>query len=180
MSTNPSTLAQFRQNFKGIRANRYSLSCPFPTGLGGGSNLNKIYVRALSLPGSNIGMIPVAYQGRIIKFSGERQFGEWNVIVYDSSLGAGLRKELENWMQKMDDSETHAQNHNLTATKWTLKYGDDTNGTHTGFAGPGATRQVELYGVWPMDISPVDLSHDSYDTFAEFSLTIAYDYHKFV
>lgn len=176
MSQNPSDLTSFRNTFRGIRSNRYTLSCPIP-GLANWDE--KVYVRALSLPGTNIGMIPVAYQGRVVKFSGERQFGEWTVQVYDSSV-RDIRKQLELWVQRMDNAATHAQNHNFVSeSPWTVNYGDDVNGTHAGFIGPSATRRMKLYNCWPIDISPIDLSHDSYDTFAEFTLTIAYDYHEF-
>lgn len=181
MSQNPNTLTGFRNAFKGIRSNRYTLTCPFPPGVGQGwGGEEKIYVRALSLPGSDIGQIPVSYQGRVVKFSGERQFGEWSMVVYDSST-KDIRRQLEKWMQLMDDAETHKQNHNVTSlAPWLLNYGDDSNGTHGGFQGPNTARQVKLFGCWPSNISPIDLAHDSYDSFAEFSLTIAYDYHIFM
>lgn len=179
MSQNPSNLTAFRDAFKGIRANRYTLECPFRDGPK--SWEEKIYVRALSLPGTNIGMIPVAYQGRVVKFSGERQFGEWTVQVYDSS-SRNLRQLLEDWVQKMDNASSHEYHYNF-ASDWTVNYGDDLGGVnpgHVGFDGPANTRQMKLYSCWPIDISPIDLSHDSYDTFAEFSLTVAYDYHEFI
>jgi len=177
---NPDTLLSFRQTFSGIRANRYTLDCPFPTNAGF-DLAEKVYVRAISFPGSNIGMIPVAYQGRVVKFSGERQFGEWTMQVYDSS-DRDLRKRLEDWMQTCDNASTHAYNSDVTKD-WTVNYGDDTHTqfgtTHPGFVGPGPTRQLKLRNCWPTDISPIDISHDAYDTFAEFSLTIAYDFHEY-
>ena len=74
----------FREKFDGVRANRYKIVT------GGNSTLGKnaeLYVKALSIPGTQIGMIPVSFQGRQIKFAGERQFGEWAVTVYDSAMG---------------------------------------------------------------------------------------------
>jgi len=180
-SNNPSTLLSFRKTFSGIRANRYSLDCPFPTNAGF-DLAEKVYVRAISFPGSNIGMIPVAYQGRVVKYSGERQFGEWTMQVYDSS-DRDLRKRLEDWMQTCDNASSHAYNSDVSRD-WVVNYGDDTHTnfgtTHPGHIGPGTRRSLKLRSCWPTDISPIDLSHDSYDTFAEFSLTIAYDYHEYV
>jgi len=181
MSTNPNTLTQFRNTFAGIRANRYTLYCPF-IGNAGFNGAEKVYVRAVSFPGSDIGMIPVAYQGRIVKFSGERQFGEWTMTVYDSS-DRDIRRRLEDWMQLMDNARDHRYNADVS-TDWQLNYGDDRHGgfgtTHPGFLGPGPNRRMALRHCWPVSVSPIDLSHDSYDSFAEFSLTVAYDYHEFV
>ena len=38
-------------------------------------------------------------------------------------------------------------------------------------------KTMELYNCWPIDISAIDLNYEAADSFAEFTLTFAYDYH---
>lgn len=167
----------FRASFYGVRANRYRINAPMGAGVGGEPIDLEIYAKAISMPGTQIGLIPVSFQGRIIKFSGERQFGEWSMQVYDGSRSgeSDLRNQLERWIDKMDGAVTHTVNYNV-ATNWEVLYDDSAGQGH-----PGNTmtsgRGFKLHHCWPIDVSPIDLSYEAVDSFAEFTLTVAYDYH---
>lgn len=161
----------FREQFDGVRANRYKI-VPGPNSTLGTNA--ELYVKALSIPGTQIGMIPVSFQGRQIKFAGERQFGEWAVTVYDSAQD-NVRKSFETWMSKLDDTLSHKQSYNV-AENWKVLYNDAANQGHPGLS-LNSTDGFELFHCWPVDISPIDLSYDMVDSFAEFTITIAYDYH---
>jgi len=201
----------FRSGFRGIRPNRFKINGRFPTrragsnannqalgqalgALGGASALTgqalqnqsvydfAIYCKATQLPGSSIGLIPVAWQGRVVKFSGERVYQDWSIQVYDSSLGSNdLRGEFENWIEEMNTRSAHTINYNLTSN-WTVEYDDITTGTQSDGHTTSSTGQqnhkkhVTLVNCFPIDLSPVDLSYDLTDTFSEFTVTLAYDY----
>ena len=161
----------FRSGFDGVRANRYRVVPGDLSSLGTNAEL---YVKALSIPGSQIGMIPVSFQGRQIKFAGERQFGEWAITVYDSAQDNG-RKSFESWMDKLDGASEHGQSYNV-AEEWRVFYNDAANQGHPE-GSLGGSNGFRLVHCWPVDISPIDLSYDMVDSFAEFTVTIAYDYH---
>ena len=179
------TVQDFRDKFKGTRSNRFIITPGTPpTGIvlpTGGKPAEEdfiLYAKATSYPGSAIGMIPVSYQGRVIKYSGERQFTEWSIQVYDSSVASGinLRKYFENWMTLGDDPETHVQHYNIgSKSPWKIEF-DDINISIT--EAPVYKKPLFLFNCWPIDISAIDLNYEAADSFAEFTLTLAYDFHK--
>ena len=94
----------FRNDFSSSRSNRYKITGTMPDGLGKLDDSFTLYAKSVSFPGSQIGMIPVSYQGRVIKFTGERQFSEWSIQVYDVSNSAtapsiDIRTQLEAWIE---------------------------------------------------------------------------------
>lgn len=184
------TVQDFRDMFKGTRSNRFIITpgnappslATLTLGDGSASPTVehfKLYAKATSYPGSAIGMIPVSYQGRVVKYSGERQFAEWSIQVYDSSVASGvnLRKYFENWITLGDHPLTHKQQYNIASgTPWKVAF-DDITGT-VGGAAAGYKKTLFLHNCWPIDISAIDLNYEAADSFSEFTLTLAYDFHK--
>ena len=158
----------FRGGFRGSRSNRYLVN----TGAAGeGTSISypndmQVYIKAVSFPGSQLGMIPVSYQGRIIKFAGERQFAEWSMQVYESD--DGFREKMEYWLDEIDGFVSHEQNPYVASAVWTVQMLDGAS---------SVLQTMTLHNPWPIDISPIDLSYEAADSFAEFTLTMAYDYH---
>ena len=185
------TVQDFRDKFKGTRSNRFIITPGTPpTGIvlpasstAPVANDFRVYAKATSYPGSAIGMIPVSYQGRVVKYSGERQFAEWSIQVYDSSVASGinLRKYFENWITLGDHPLTHKQQYNIASTTpWQIAF-DDIATTTAGGADPAANtykKTLYLHNCWPIDISAIDLNYEAADSFSEFTLTLAYDFHK--
>ena len=181
------TVQNFRDKFKGTRSNRFIITPGTPPAgivlpIGGKPEVDdfKLYAKATSYPGSAIGMIPVSYQGRVVKYSGERQFAEWSIQVYDSSVaydGVNLRKYFENWITLGDHPVTHKQQYNIaSSTPWQVAF-DDITGT-VGGGDVTYKKTLFLHNCWPIDISAIDLNYEAADSFAEFTLTLAYDFHK--
>ena len=166
------SIDNFRKSFKGVRANRFEVIGKLP----GNANISdfKIYAKAASVPGSSIGIIPVGFKGRPVKFSGERTYTDWAVQVYDSST-VDIRTLLEDWINKMDSRNDHEINYDLTAD-WEVSYMDMSNTS----SNSNYQRKIKLVHCFPVDISPVDLSYDAPDTFAEFTLTLTYDYWQYI
>ena len=170
------SLNNFRSQFKGVKANRFQIIGKSPAA--GNIQAFNIYARASSFPGSSIGVIPVGYKGRPIKFSGERTYTDWAVQVYDSSA-SNIRQLMENWIDSMDTRESHQINYDLTSD-WEVHYMDMAIGTSTSTSPSNYQRKVKLVHCFPIDISPIDLSYDTSDTFAEFTLTLTYDYWEYI
>ena len=182
----------FRNGFSSSRSNRYKITGQKSAGKNGGIASDvpfTLYAKSTSFPGSQIGMIPVSYQGRVVKYSGERQFAEWSIQVYDSAVAASspttsIRKMFEDWISRGDQPLTHVQRYdNASPSPWEIRFDDiqtTTVGAQTGGAStPGDFKKVlYLFSCWPIDISPIDLNYEAADSFSEFTLTLAYDFHK--
>ncbi len=171
-------ISTFRTSFSSSRSNRYKITGTIPAG----DNLDEtftLYAKAVSFPGSQIGMIPVSYQGRVVKFTGERQFTEWSIQVYDVATisSVDIRTKLEAWIETLDAANTHKQRFdNASAIPWTVEF-DDIDTNESGGGGVSYKKTMKLFNCWPIDISAIDLNYEAADSFAEFTLTFAYDYH---
>jgi len=143
-----------------------------------------LFAKATSVPGTQIGMIPVGYRGRIIKFAGERQYGEWVIQVYDGTIRGqqntgNIRKILENWIELTNSSLEHQVRLNTASeSPWEVAWFDTDDGYGEGTYGDFSQRFL-LHNCWQIDISPIDLSYDQADAFFEFTLTLAYDFHSY-
>ena len=166
----------FRSGFNGTRPNRFKVDI-----FGPGTTPEKLdlYVKATSVPGSSIGVIPTPWMGRVVKFSGERTYADWTIQVYDSSsTSSNLRKFFEDWIESMDTRETHDINYKKTGSadiKWNDISGNTGVGSHEDQTNFNSV--ISLVNCFPIDISAMELSYDAVDTFAEFTITLAYDYH---
>lgn len=173
-------ITNFRGGFNGVRPNRFTISGSFPQTINSAFSDFDIYCKATQLPGSSIGVIPVPWMGRVTKFSGERVYADWTIQVYDSSVDSqDLRLAFEDWIDVMDGRDNHIIRYDQTAI-WQIYYQDITNAVSTqGNPTTTAKKKVTLVNCFPVDISPIDLSYDLVDTFAEFTVTLAYDYWTF-
>ena len=180
---------QFRTNFGGVRPNRFRVNVSVPTDnaiaaaapaiaadAAGLTNFD-IYCKATSVPGSSIGVIPTPWMGRVVKFSGERTYADWTVQVYDASVSASdSRTFFEKWIDAMDTRDTHniAYKHVGSAS---VHWDDILSTTGVGVHNDQKfQKSVTMVNLFPIDISAMELSYDAVDTFAEYTITFAYDY----
>lgn len=183
------TLNNFRNGFKGVRPNRFLVEAAFPQALGIAQPTNQkswIYVKAADLPGSTIGTIPVAWMGRVVKFSGERMYADWAINCYESNVPAeDLRDAFERWIEAMDGRNSHKIQYNLTEN-WVVRYDDMVGTGSIGSTVAGSQdpsnffKVVRLKNCFPTDIGSVTLNYDLSDSFSEFTVTMAYDYWEFI
>lgn len=178
----PADITQFRKNFRGTRNNRFKIIINLPALIGGTSIQDlELYGKATALPTSSIGMIPVPWMGRVIKFSGERTFADWTVQLYDSSKQEGdMRKVMMTWLEKMDSARIHDISYNVTSTAeihWDDLSGNQTS-NHSGQT--NFKKKVRLTGVFPIDVGELQLSYDNVDQFSEFPVTFAYDFWEYI
>lgn len=175
------TLTTFRNGFFGVRPNRFLVEAAFPV-TGVDLSTAYIYIKAADVPGSNIGTIPVAWQGRVVKFSGERAYTDWSIQCYESNIKAkDLRDAFEAWMEALDGRNSHSINYDLT-TNWVIRWSDiiagtsDTPGTADSQDISDFNKAILLKNCWPTDIGPMPFNYDVSDSFSEFTVTMAYDY----
>lgn len=169
-------VTEFRANMlgDGARPNLFSVTLVFPTfALNGTAAGQKTTFMAKSaqLPGSTVGTVPLFYFGRELKFSGNRSFTDWTLqIINDEDFL--IRNALESWMNALNSHESNIRN---SAALTSSDYSVDAVVTQYGKAG-NVLKSYNFVGVFPLDVSPIDLDWGSNDTIEEYSTTFAFQY----
>jgi hypothetical protein len=178
---------QFRSQLTGdgARPNLFQCTLTFPIlassggatspgGIQDNVNLTEKFTfmaRAAQLPGSTVNQIPVNYFGREIKFSGNRTFPEWTVtIINDEDFR--LRNAFEKWMHGLNSHVTNTRGASFGSG---VDYQQDGLVTQFGKAG-NIIKQYSLIGMFPIDVSPIELDWGSNDTIEEYAVTFAYQW----
>jgi len=159
----------------GVRPTMFAVSLSFPEGVVTGSGLSAdgdrrvtFLAEGAQLPPSEIGEIAVPFRGRRLKVSGDRTFADWTVrIINDDSFL--IKNAMEKWSEKI-------QNHNfaLGATLLNDYFSDgyvrqlDRDAT--------VLRTYAFRGVWPKEVSAIDLSFGENDTYEAYDVTFAVQY----
>ena len=127
--------------------------------------------RAAQLPGSTVNQIPVNYFGRELKFSGNRTFPEWTVtIINDEDFK--LRDAFEKWMHGLN---SHVTNTRGVSFGNALGYQQDGLVTQYGKSGE-IIKDYTFVGMFPIDVSPIELDWGANDTIEEYAVTFAYQW----
>lgn len=131
----------------------------------------RYFCRSAQLPGSTVNAIPVNYFGRELKFAGNRTFPEWTVtIINDEDFK--LRNAFELWLNGLNSHRFNLRNVNFRNN---FQY--TTQATVTQFAKTGeALKSYSFVGLFPIDVSPIDVDWGSNDTIEEFTVTFAYQW----
>lgn len=163
-----------QMNNDGARPNLFKCDLTFPTLTQGQAAQNKFtfMARAAQLPGSTVNQIPQFYFGRELKFAGNRSFPEWTVtIINDEDFK--IRDAFERWMSGMN---SHVGNlRNPAFIKGDGGYQQD--GFVTQFSKDGSPiKKYKFVGLFPIDVSPIELDWGANDTIEEYAVTFAYQW----
>jgi hypothetical protein len=135
--------------------------------LGSGS---EFLVQAAQIPSATIGPVEVPYFGRKIKLAGDRTYVEWTTTVLNDEDFA-IRNALEDWAQGI--------NGNVGNTRTDPDYKQD--GTVIQYAKNGnQLREYKFIGLFPSEISTIELDWNTVDTVETFTVTWQYDYWELV
>lgn len=169
-------ITRFRSNmqFDGARPNLFECSLTFP-GIpnieGAPTEQYTFMARAAQLPGSSVNQINVNYFGRELKFSGNRTFPEWTVtIINDEDFK--LKNAFEKWMSGLN---SHITNLRADSFQNALDYQQDGYITQFGKQGD-IIKQYKFVGMFPIDVSPIEVDWGSNDTIEEYAVTFAYQW----
>ena len=159
------SLGQFKSAFgEGIRPNLFEVTTG---GVALGNPDQRFLIKAASLPSVSLGTISVPYRGREIKRVGDRTFTDWSITVIADEDKA-IHEAFINWS---------AAFMSLSDTDRGLAYGDwkvqpiKPDGTPAGTI-------VTLVDCWPIEVGTIDLSYDTTDSIAEFTVSIGFDHWK--
>jgi hypothetical protein len=174
---------QFRAEMKndGARANLFEVELTFPNYVLNSKRAaesSKFMCKAAQVPGSTIGIAPVQYFGREVKFAGNRTFADWTVTILNDEDFL-IRSAFERWMNGIN---SHAGNQrdpaalNLNSQPGNIGgYGTQAKVTHYGKLG-GKAATYNFIGMFPTDIAPIDLDWGNNDAIEEYSVTFAYQW----
>ena len=174
----------------GARPNLFEVLLNFPTGTKGDTSdfdeKARFLVKAANLPASNITPIDVPFRGRNLKIAGDRTFDVWTVTVINDTDFA-IRNAMERWMNGMNNlqnatGETTPNDYQTDAYVYQLgRNGIAAENSKTGTArldGPKNGDKVpvlkayKFHGIFPTNISAIELSYDQPDTIEEFTVDL--------
>lgn len=127
--------------------------------------------KAAQMPESAVGEIIVPYLGRQIKVPGDRVYQDWTITVI-SDEAMILRKQFEKWNMIINSHDINTPDGDVYG--WTMASNAE---VYTLNRVGKTTHSYTLYGVFPKEVSSVDLAYDNNDTVMEFTVTLAYTYH---
>jgi len=165
------SIETFRKTFSGVKANRFLIVGSFPSKID--TNIKEdesteFYVKASQFPGSSIGVVSLNYRGRPLKFSAEKAHSDWVMQIYSSNKSSyDLRKAFQSWMDAMNSSSHLTMDYELTSN-WAIYYNQDLKSNTW-------VQNALMINCFPVDISPIELTNDTPDVFAEFTVTMTYD-----
>jgi hypothetical protein len=150
----------------GIRPNQFSVeltSNSFADSLG--QTDFTFLCHSTEIPGSNIGQAQVFHRGRMIPLAGERTFDPWNVTVY-ADQNMAIRSLFEDWSNAMNNytDNTGTTNQAEYKAEGLIKLLDRNN---------NVIKSWKVVGIFPVNISPMQLSWQQNDVVGEFSITFA-------
>ena len=169
-------VTEFRANLvgDGARPNLFSVSLAFPTLVTNGSAAGQklsFMAKSAQLPGSTVGTVPMYYFGRELKVPGNRTFADWTLTIINDEDFL-IRRALENWLSAIN---SHAGNLRTAAAKGSGGYAVDATVSQYGKAGD-TLKAYNFVGMFPVDLSSIDLDWGSNDSIEEYSVTFAYQY----
>ena len=167
----------------GARPNLFQVIMPgLPFGAAQGASAPFSFLcKATQLPGSTIGNVPLYYFGRETKFAGNRTFADWTITVINDENFI-VRNSIEAWMNSINSNASNlrlpspvtgggsgGQPYAIDA-QVNQYYKSNTVGAN------GIIKSYNFVGLFPVDLSPIDLDWGTNDSIEEFTVTFAYQY----
>ena len=187
---NQRTIDFFKGKFVGggARPNLFECIINVPEGPKEGQPLvdekMRFMIKASSLPASNVNTIPIPFRGREFKIAGDRSFEPWTVTVLNDT-DFQIRRTFERWMNILNKHEDNAGIINpaeymrnmrvLQLGRASLSNANDASPV-TATAHP-VHASYQFMDAWPSEVSSIDLSYDTTDTFEEFTVTFQYQWY---
>jgi len=160
----------------GARPNLFEVDIQLPQGLGIAGNEQDVQatmrfmIKASQLPASTVGDIPVAFRGRVLHVAGDRTFEPWTVTVINDT-DFKIRSAMERWSNAInkhsDDSGIIDPNvYQSVATVDQLGRAQNKDGNKQ----IPVLRRYKFKGIYPTQVTPIDLDYGLTDTIEEFQV----------
>ena len=183
-------ITQFRNALPrdGARPNLFEVRMQFPSFAqvrGSSTDLEQrtsFLCKTAQIPGSTIGVVPVQYFGREVKFAGNRTFADWTVTIINDEDFI-IRDAMERWMNGINSHRGNfrnaaalAPNTEAVRSGYTVQANVIQYGKVASVDNAPALRRYSFIGLFPTDISPIDLDWGSNDSIEEFTVTFSYQW----
>ena len=166
---------EFRSQMQGdgARPNLFEVTLPFPAfALPGNAQTKLTFMcKTAQLPGSTVNTVPVQYFGRELKFAGNRTFQDWSVTIINDEDFV-IRNAFERWMNGMNSHATNVRN---PAASGPTGYTVDGEVRQYGKGG-NTLKKYKFIGLFPTDLSTIDVDWGSNDTIEEFTVNLSYQW----
>jgi len=182
------SVQEFRSTlqYDGARPNLFQVSMTFPTltttsalltgqasGVGA-SHKFSFMCKTAQLPGSTVNMVSVFYFGRQLSFAGNRTFPEWTVTIINDEDFV-IRNAFEKWLNGLNSHAGNRRDPNFANAANYQVDGFVTQYNKEGIPSEGI-KKYRFVGMFPVDISPIDLDWGNNDTIEEYAVTFAYQW----
>ncbi len=127
--------------------------------------------RATQLPSSNLGRTEIPYFGRRMKLAGDREFPDWTITVINDEDFL-IRNAMEEWSNKINTLQGNLRTFGSASPLLYKSQAQVTQFSKTGVP----LRTYQFNGIWPADISPIELDWNASNQVEEFQVTFAYDW----
>jgi hypothetical protein len=169
------SIDQIRAKLKPVRPTLFEVTITFnglsTTGANGALDDFKFYCRSSSVPPSIVGQIEVPYFGRMMKIPGDRTFENWSVQVYNDE-NTKIRDAFETWSSLLNSMQG---NYSSQARPLDLKGSADIiQYAKTGDRSK-PINQYRINGMFPVNVSEMELSWEAQGQIQLFSVSFAYD-----
>ena len=135
----------------------------------GVNEITRFMCKAAQLPASNVAEIPVPFRGRVLKVAGDRTFDPWTITVVND-VDFRIRTAFEKWMNGINK---HDDNSGLiNPVDYQRQAHVKQLGRASGTDSIPVLKQYEFYGVFPTNVSEIEVSYDSSDIIEEFTVTL--------
>jgi len=152
----------------GARPNLFKVICNFPAQAEGDAEHASFLIKGAGLPASAITPIEVPYRGRKLKVAGDRTFEPWTITVINDE-GFVIRNAFERWMNSINEHINNVGliNPNDYQTDMTVQQlGKDYS----------VLKTIDLKGVFPTNLSQIELNYETNDTIEEYTVELQYQY----
>ena len=180
--SNARTLDTFKSKLLGggVRPNFFEVELKFPQlGIDDNdvSDRTRFLVKGANLPASIVAPISVPFRGRELKIAGERSFDTWTITVINDSNFV-LRDAFEKWMNVINKVSDNAGEVDPTVYQQEAYVHQLGRAPITNPSGVPATsgntvpilRSYHFHGVFPTNVSSIELSYDQNNVIEEFSV----------
>lgn len=170
------TVDEFRSQLSGdgARPNLFQVQFTLPPFLGvnGAAQRMSFMCNTAQLPGSTLGTVQSYYFGREVKLAGNRTYPQWTVqVINDEDFT--VRNAMERWHFAINSPVGNLRSPN--APQVDGGYGTDATVLQFGKQGD-VIKSYTFIGLFPIDISPIELNWGANDQIEEFALTFDYQY----
>lgn len=156
----------------GARPHLFRVDLSFPTAQPVAKGEMQFLIKATTLPGSRVEEFDVRYQGRSVRFAGERVYENWSITCINNTT-FGLRNAFEEWIELINGAQTGASTFAYQEYQRDLQVTQLYGG---GADGGIPIKEYRFVNAFPVSISPIQLSYESGASIEEFDVEFTYDY----